>query len=214
MKLILLGPPGVGKGTQAQLICKKFDTIQISTGDMLRAEIKAGTSLGRKAEEIIAGGELVPDNIILGMVENRLFDNNPPQNYILDGFPRTIPQAEGLEQLYTQHDESLDLVLLLDAPEPLIIERLAARRSCKNCNQVYHLVSMPPKEKNICDKCGGPLFQREDDKPETVQQRLKVYKKQTEPLASFYKEKGLLKTVDSTGSPAEVHKKVTAILNG
>ncbi|MFP4547748.1 MAG: adenylate kinase [Fidelibacterota bacterium] len=214
MKLILLGPPGVGKGTQAQFICKEFDAVQISTGDMLRAEIKAGTDLGKKAETIIGKGELVPDNIILGMVENRLFGKNPPKNYILDGFPRTIPQAEGLDDLYEQHKEALDLVLLLDAPESLIIERLAARRSCKNCNQVYHLATMPPKKENVCDKCGGPLFQREDDKPETIQQRLKVYKKQTQPLASFYKDKGLLKTVDSTGSPSEVHEKVTAILKG
>ncbi len=214
MKLILLGPPGVGKGTQAQFICKEFDAVQISTGDMLRAEIKAGTELGKKAEAIIAKGELVPDNIILGMVENRLFGENPPKNYILDGFPRTIPQAEGLDDLYNQHNEALDLVLLLDAPESLIIERLAARRSCKNCNQVYHLATMPPKKENVCDNCGGPLFQREDDKPETVQQRLKVYRKQTQPLASYYKDKGLLKTVDSTGSPSEVHEKITAILKG
>lgn len=212
MKLILLGPPGVGKGTQAQKICEQFNAEQISTGDMLRGEIKAGTELGKKAEEIIKAGKLVPDDIILGMVENKLFGVNKPKKYILDGFPRTIPQAEGLDQMYGRHNEKLDMVISLEAPEELIIKRLSARRSCKNCNQVYHLVTMPPKKENVCDKCGGPLFQREDDKPETVKNRLEVYKKQTEPLIDYYDKKGLLKTVDSTGTPNEVHEKILKAL--
>jgi len=212
MKLILLGPPGVGKGTQAQKICNEFNAVQISTGDMLRSEIKGGTELGKKANEIIKAGKLVSDDIILGMVENRLFGENKPANYILDGFPRTIPQAEGLDKMYEKHAEKLDMVLLLEAPESLIVERLAARRSCKACNQVYHLVSMPPKVENVCDKCDGELFQREDDKPDTVINRLKIYKEQTEPLANYYKEKGLLKAIDSTGTPDEVHTNVKKIL--
>lgn len=212
MKLILLGPPGVGKGTQAQRICQDFDAVQISTGDMLRAEMKEGTELGQKAKTLIQAGELVPDDIILGMVENRLFGENKPEKYILDGFPRTIPQAEGLDKMYEDHNEKLDMVLSLEAPEELIIKRLTARRSCKACNQVYHLVTMPPKVENVCDKCAGPLFQREDDKPETVKNRLVVYKEQTEPLIKYYEGKGLLKAVDSTGSPDEVHNKVMEIL--
>lgn len=212
MKLILLGPPGVGKGTQAQKICQEFDAIQISTGDMLRGEIKAGTELGKKAQELIQAGELVPDDIILGMVENKLFGENKPKNYILDGFPRTIPQAEGLDKMYAEHNEKLDMVLSLEAPEELIIKRLTARRSCKACNQVYHLVSMPPKVDNVCDKCGGPLFQRDDDKPDTVKNRLVVYREQTEPLIKYYEGKELLKAVDSTGTPDEVHKNIKAVL--
>ena len=212
MKLILLGPPGVGKGTQAQRICKQYDAVQISTGDMLRSEIKAGTDLGKKASDIIKAGHLVSDDIILGMVENRLFGDNKPANYILDGFPRTIPQAEGLDKMYEKHDEQLDMVLLLEISENLIVDRLAARRSCKACNQVYHLVSMPPKVENVCDKCGGQLYQREDDKPETIKNRLKVYKEQTEPLANYYKAKGLLKVVDASGTPDEVHENVKKTL--
>ena len=212
MKLILLGPPGVGKGTQAQKICNEYDAVQISTGDMLRSEIKARTELGKKADEIMKAGKLVSDEIILGMVENKLFKGNKPANYILDGFPRTIPQAQGLDRMYEKYNEKLDMVLLLEIPESFIVDRLAARRSCKACNQVYHLVSMPPKVENVCDKCGGELFQREDDKPDTIKNRLKVYKEQTEPLANYYKEKGLLKAVDSTGTPDEVHANVKKIL--
>ncbi len=212
MKLILLGPPGVGKGTQAQKICEDYNAIQISTGDMLRAEIKGGTKLGNKANEIMKAGQLVSDEIILGIVENRLFGENKPENYILDGFPRTIPQAEGLDKMYIKHGEKLDLVLSLEAPESLIIDRLSARRSCKTCNQVYHLITMPPAKENVCDKCGGPLFQREDDKPETVKKRLVVYKNQTQPLIKFYEEKSLLKAVDSTGTPDEVHKNIKVVL--
>ncbi|MBN2282234.1 MAG: adenylate kinase [Candidatus Marinimicrobia bacterium] len=212
MKIILLGPPGVGKGTQAQKICRDYNAVQISTGDMLRNEIKGGTELGKKADEIIKAGKLVSDDIILGMIENKLFVKDKPVNYILDGFPRTIPQALGLDEMYAKYGEKLDLVLLLEAPENLIIDRLAARRSCKVCNQVYHLVNMPPKVPGLCDKCGGELFQREDDKPETIKNRLKVYTEQTEPLASYYREKGLLRTVDSTDSPEDVHARIKKIL--
>lgn len=212
MKIILLGPPGVGKGTQAQKICEQFNAVQISTGDMLRGEIKARTELGIKANDLIKAGQLVPDDIILGMVENKLFGKDKPENYILDGFPRTIPQAEGLDKMYTQHGEKLDLVLSLEAPEELIIKRLSSRRSCRACNQVYHLITMPPVKENECDKCGGPLFQREDDKAETVKNRLVVYKNQTEPLIEYYSKKGLLKAVDSTGTPAEVHENILKVL--
>ncbi len=214
MKLILLGPPGVGKGTQAQKICEQFDSVQISTGDMLRSEIAAGTALGKKADRIISEGSLVPDDIILGMIKNRLFVGEKPTNYILDGFPRTIEQAKGLEKLYSDHHDSLDKVLLFEAPEEMIIDRISARRSCSNCKKVYHLVAMPPKKKGVCDSCGGKLVQREDDKPETIKKRLKVYHEQTEPLVDFYKKRQLLEKIDATGTPEDVAKKVMTVLKG
>lgn len=212
MKLILLGPPGVGKGTQAQRICNMLNAVQISTGDMLRSEIKSGTKLGEKAAKIINKGKLVSDDIILEMIENRLFINAKPASYILDGFPRTIPQAVGLSKMYEKHNEKLDSVILLESPEDIIIERLTARRSCKKCNKVYHLVTMPPKKDNICDVCSGELVQREDDKPETIKKRMKIYHEQTMPLANYYRENGLLKTVDASGTPDEVHENVKKIL--
>jgi len=213
MKLILLGPPGVGKGTQAQRICDDYDAKQISTGDMLREAVKNGTVLGKKANSFMSKGELVPDEVMLGLIEETLFTEGAPAGYILDGFPRTVPQAEGLQKLFDDHNTVLDAILLLEADNSLIVRRLSARRSCKKCNTVYNLISMPPQKENVCDKCGGELYQRNDDKKETIQNRLVIYEKQTAPLVEFYAQSGKLRKVDSSGSPGEVHEKIVKVLS-
>lgn len=208
MKVILLGPPGVGKGTQAQILAKEYGIPQISTGDILRSAIQADSELGKKANHYMSKGELVPDEIMLGLVQERLFGDHPPKGYILDGFPRTLVQAEALNQLFTENKTQLDAVLLLEADEELILKRLSSRRVCRNCQAVYNLLTQPPAVEGVCDKCGGKLYQRNDDKIDTIKNRIAVYKHQTEPLVNFYKSMRLLKTVNSSGSPQEVHLKI------
>lgn len=214
MKMILLGPPGVGKGTQAQILSREYRIPQISTGDILRSAIQAGSELGKRANQYMSKGELVPDEIMLGLIRERLFGDNPPEGYILDGFPRTLVQAEALNQLFAENKTRLDIVLLLDADEELILKRLSSRRVCRKCKAVYNLLTQPPAVDGICDKCGGPLYQRDDDKIETIQNRLAVYRRQTEPLINFYKSINLLKTVDSSGNPREVHQNIMKQLGG
>ncbi|MGC9362968.1 MAG: adenylate kinase [Fidelibacterota bacterium] len=214
MKMILLGPPGVGKGTQAQILSKEYGIPQISTGDILRSAIQADSELGKKANQYMSQGELVPDEIMLGLIRERLFGDDSPEGYILDGFPRTLVQAEALNQLFAENKTRLDIVLLLDADEELILKRLSSRRVCRKCKAVYNLLTQPPAVNGICDKCGGPLYQRDDDKIETIQNRLAVYRRQTEPLINFYKSINLLKTVDSSGNPREVHQNIMKQLEG
>jgi adenylate kinase len=214
MKLIMLGPPGVGKGTQAQKMSEKFGIKQISTGDILRDAIKNNTELGMMANNYVSKGELVPDALMLNLIEATLFGENSPSSFVLDGFPRTIPQAKALNELFKKHNTNIDAVLLLDADFDLITKRLSARRVCKNCQAVYNLLTNPPKVKGKCDKCGGELYQRDDDKPDTINKRLDVYKTQTEPLIGYYKEAGLLKKVDSSGSPEEIFNRIVNILGG
>jgi len=214
MRIILLGPPGVGKGTQAQKLSREFGVKQFSTGDILRVAIKNNSSLSRKASNYMSKGELVPDDVMLGLIESVLFIENEPEGFILDGFPRTISQAEGLEKLFKERKIVLDAVILFDADTEIITERLSARRTCRDCNAVYNLISNPPKEKGRCDKCGGELFQRDDDRKETVMKRLLVYKKQTEPLIDFYKPSGILKKVKAVGSPEEVYKLTKSVIGG
>ncbi len=214
MKMILLGPPGVGKGTQAQILSKEYGIPQISTGDILRSAIQADSELGKKANQYMSQGELVPDEIMLGLIRERLFGDDSPEGYILDGFPRTLVQAEALNQLFAEHKTRPDIVLLLNADEELILKRLSSRRVCRKCKAVYNLLTQPPAVDGICDKCGGPLYQRDDDKIETIQNRLAVYKRQTEPLINFYKSINLLKTVDSSGNPREVHQNIMKQLEG
>ncbi|MBL7135116.1 MAG: adenylate kinase [Candidatus Marinimicrobia bacterium] len=214
MRIILLGPPGVGKGTQAQKLSGEFSVDQFSTGDILRDAIKNNTSLGNKASSYMVKGELVPDDIMLGLIEKVLFGEDKPDGFILDGFPRTISQAEGLTKLFEKHKIELNAVVLFESDTEIIADRLSARRTCRDCNAVYNLISNPPKEEGRCDKCGGELFQRDDDRKETVMKRLLVYKKQTEPLIDFYKSSGILRKVKAVGSPEEVYKLTKSVIGG
>lgn len=204
MKIILLGPPGVGKGTQAQLMSRSYDIPQVSTGDILRAAQKQKTPLGKKAQDYMSKGVLVPDEIMLGLIRERLFGKGAPGGYILDGFPRTLAQAKGLDQLFEQHQQKIDYILLLTTDHEEIVKRLSARRTCRNCQAVYNLLTMPPEKSGKCDRCGGPLYQRDDDKPETIKQRLRVYKNQTEPLVDYYRTAQRLTEIDVSGSPQKV----------
>ena len=212
MKLILLGPPGVGKGTQAQLLAKEYNIPQISTGDILRGAIQLGSELGKKANDFMSKGELVPDDIMLGLIQDKLFGEKLLDGYILDGFPRTIAQAKALKTMFAKHHDTLDAVLSLEADEKLILKRLSARRTCRNCKAVYNLITKPPVVSGICDICCGELYQRDDDKIETIQNRIAVYKKQTKPLIDFYRVAGILIVIDSTGNPEEVHNFITSQL--
>ena len=177
MKLILLGAPGAGKGSHAKLISKKYKIPQISMGDILRENIKKGTNLGKELKKFTKGGNLVPDELVIRLLEDRIKKNDCSKGYILDGFPRTIKQADSLENI-----TKIDCVLLLDCSEKTVLQRLGGRRNCSKCGSIFHVVNMPPKKEDVCDKCGGKLFQREDDQEKTIMNRLKVYRKKTAPL--------------------------------
>ncbi|RLI88670.1 MAG: adenylate kinase [Archaeoglobales archaeon] len=212
MNLILLGPPGSGKGTQAKFIVEKYGIPQISTGDMLREAVAKGTELGKKAKEYMDKGQLVPDEVVIGIVKERLKQPDCEKGFILDGFPRTLPQAEALDKMLEELGKKIDGVINIHVPEEEVVKRIVNRRSCRNCGAVYHLIYNPPKEEGKCDKCGGELYQRDDDKEETVRNRYKVYRDQTEPLIDYYQKKGLLYNVDGTKTIEEVSKEVEAIL--
>jgi len=196
MNIILLGPPGGGKGTQARFITEKFGIPQISTGDMLRDAVTNKTDLGLKAKEYMDAGKLVPDDLVIQIVEERLKRDDCKDGFILDGFPRTLLQAEALDKILTRMSKKIDYVINIDVPAEDIVKRLTSRRICKKCGNIYNLLSNPPKIDGKCDICGGELYQREDDKEETVRRRLQVYKEDTEPLIMYYKSKGVLKTID------------------
>ena len=193
MKLILLGAPGAGKGTQAEILSHKLAIPTISTGNILRAAIKNGTEVGKMAKEFIDNGQLVPDDVILGIVRERLAEPDCKNGYILDGFPRTIPQAEALER----EGVEIDCVLSIEISDETIVERMAGRRTCRDCSATYHVATKPPKTEGKCDACGGELIIRPDDKPETVRERLTVFHTETEPLKEFYAVRGKLKAVDN-----------------
>ncbi len=212
MNLILLGPPGSGKGTQAKLIVEKYGIPQISTGDMLREAVAKGTELGKEAKKYMDAGKLVPDEVVIGIVKERLQQPDCEKGFILDGFPRTIPQAEALDKILEELGKKIDAVINIQVPEEEIVKRIVNRRTCKNCGAVYHLIYNPPKEDNKCDKCGGELYQRDDDKEEVVRQRYKVYKEQTEPLVEYYAKKGVLYNIDGTKSIEEVFAEIDKIL--
>jgi len=213
MNLILLGAPGAGKGTQAEMIVAKYNIPQISTGDMLREAVAKGTELGQKAKEYMDKGELVPDEVVIGIVKERLAQPDCDKGFILDGFPRTINQAEALDGILKELNKKIDAVINVYVPEEEIVKRIVNRRTCRNCKAVYHLIYNPPKEEGKCDKCGGELYQRDDDKEETVKERLKVYKSQTQPLIDYYSKKGVVYDIDGTKTIEEVFKQIEAILD-
>ena len=213
MKIVMLGAPGAGKGTQAIKIADKYDIPHISTGDIFRANIKGGTELGQKAKSYIDKGELVPDEVTIGMLLDRIAQDDCKNGYVLDGFPRTIPQAESLTEALKSQGDRIDFALNIDVPDEAIIKRMSGRRACPKCGATYHIVYAAPKTENICDKCGTELIIRSDDKPETVKDRLNVYHLQTEPLIAYYKTAGVLREVDGTQELPKVFEDVVAILS-
>ncbi|MBN1458065.1 MAG: adenylate kinase [Armatimonadetes bacterium] len=198
MRIVLLGPPGSGKGTQASALEAKHGIPHIASGDLLRANVRENTALGQQARPHMDRGELVPDELILDMMAARLSEPDAQQGYVLDGFPRTVAQAESLEQRLAQLGQGLDAVIYLAVPEGEILRRLSGRRTCPECHAVYHVDTMPPTKEGICDKCGAELIQRDDEKPEVISKRLEVYTDQTQPLLDFYRQRELLEEVDGT----------------
>ncbi len=212
MRLIFLGPPGAGKGTQAEFICRDFNIKQLSTGDLLRYHRKEGTELGKKAQEFMDKGELVPDSLIIDMIRSELTKPEFQNGYLLDGFPRTIAQAEAFDKLINELGQTLNAVLVLEVPTEELVTRLTARRTCRVCGKTYHLIYNPPKQEGICDVCGGDLYQRSDDNEETVRNRLAVYEKQTKPLIEYYEIKGLAYHIDGKGKIEEIYTRIKEIL--
>ncbi|HEX5309727.1 MAG TPA: adenylate kinase [Solirubrobacteraceae bacterium] len=208
--LILLGPPGAGKGTQAERLQEDFVLAHISTGDMLRAQVAAGTELGRRAQEYMNTGELVPDEVILGMIHDRISEQDAREGFLLDGFPRNASQADALAATLGGSDRRLTAVLLIDVSDEEVIRRLSGRRVCTKSGHVYHVELDPPKRQGICDQDGSRLIQRDDDKEETIRRRLEVYARQTSPLIDYYEEAGLLRRFDGTRTPEEVHDHIRA----
>jgi adenylate kinase len=199
MRVVFLGPPGAGKGTQARELAREWAVPQVATGDILREAVAAATPLGREAARIMATGALVPDDVIMGLIDARLRQADAAGGSIFDGFPRTIGQAEALDRLLKDRGEAVDVVLFFAVPEAELLRRLTGRRVCRACGETFHVVSQPPKRAGVCDHCGGELYQREDDSEATVRRRLDVYARQTEPLLAFYESRGLLRRIDGEG---------------
>ncbi|MCX8084354.1 MAG: adenylate kinase [Calditerrivibrio sp.] len=213
VNLVFLGPPGAGKGTQSANIIRNFGVVQISTGDILRAAVKEGTDLGKMAKKYMDEGKLVPDDIIIGIVKDRLKQDDCKNGFILDGFPRTIPQAVSLDaMLKGDLNISLTHIISLEVDDALIMERLTGRRTCRSCGKVFHIKYNPPKVDNVCDDCGGALYQRDDDKEETISKRLKVYHEQTSALKDYYKNSGKLHVVNGEGDVDEIYARIKEIL--
>ena len=212
MKIIMLGAPGAGKGTQAKMIADKYGVPHISTGDIFRANIKNGTELGKEAKGYMDKGLLVPDELTVRLLLDRVAQEDCSGGYVLDGFPRTIPQAEVFDSELAKLGESVDAAVDVDVPDENIINRMSGRRACLSCGATYHIVNIPSKKEGICDVCGSSLVCREDDQPETVKNRLQVYHEQTQPLIAYYEAKGVLRTVDGTLPMAEVFEAIVKIL--
>lgn len=210
MNWILLGPPGSGKGTQAKRLIEKYDIPQISTGDLLREAVKNGTELGKEAKQFMDAGKLVPDEVVIGMVKERLQKDDAQKGFILDGFPRTVPQAEELDKVLEGMGKKIDKVINIEVPDEEVVERLSGRRTCKDCGAMYHVKFSPPKEEGKCDKCGGELYQRDDDNPETIKSRLQVYHEQTAPLKDYYGKQGLVADIAGVGDIDGITKAVMA----
>jgi adenylate kinase len=212
LRVVLLGPPGAGKGTQAKLLREKFEVCQVSTGDILRKAVADQSPLGKEASAYIKRGDLVPDGVIVKLVAERLKEKDCAQGFILDGFPRTIPQAQSLEEILQKMGLGLQSVLLVQVPHRIIVERLAGRRTCKDCGALYHLKFNPSASESVCDRCGGELLQRDDDREETISARLKVYDKQTAPLVDYYRQRGILREIDGVGSVDDIRNRLIKAL--
>ena len=212
MKIVMLGAPGAGKGTQAKMIAEQYKIPHVSTGDIFRMNIKNGTALGMEAKTYMDKGELVPDELTVRILLDRVAQDDCKNGYVLDGFPRTIPQAEVLDAELTKLGDAIDFAINVDVPDENIICRMSGRRACVSCGATYHIVHIPPKKEGICDKCGAELILRDDDKEETVKNRLNIYHAQTQPLIDFYTKKNVLKTVDGTVDSADVFAAIKAIL--
>jgi adenylate kinase len=204
VRLVLVGPPGAGKGTQAQFIASHLSIPKISTGDIFRDNVSHGTALGRRAQAYMERGDLVPDEVTIAMVTDRLADDDTGSGFLLDGFPRTVPQAETLKKMLSAWDTRLDVVLELVVDDDEVVRRLSGRRTCRRCGRVWHATFDPPSRPDICDDCGGELFQRDDDREETIRHRIEVYQQQTSPLIAFYADEGILLGIDATGPVDEI----------
>jgi adenylate kinase len=213
MNLILLGPPGAGKGTQAQKIVDRYHIPQISTGDILRGAVKEKTPLGVKAKGFMDQGKLVPDELVIGIIEQRLKAQDCKAGFILDGFPRTIAQAEALQPILSGMGKQIDHVINIEVDEEELVRRLTGRRTCKNCGAMFHVLFQPPKKEGICDRCGGPLYQREDDKEETIRTRLKEYQRQTAPLIDYYQQKKTLRSIQGVGGQDQISERIVRMLD-
>jgi adenylate kinase len=212
VRIVLVGPPGAGKGTQAQFIASHLSIPKISTGDIFRANVSGNTPLGQKAKEYMDRGDLVPDEVTIAMVRDRLAEDDAQEGFLLDGFPRNVPQAETLKKIMSEMDRKLDLVLELVVDDDEVVRRLSGRRTCRKCGRIWHVAFDPPTKDGVCDVCGGELFQRDDDREETIRHRLEVYQEQTAPLASFYADEGILVGLDATGPVEEVTERALAAL--
>jgi adenylate kinase len=212
VRIVLVGPPGAGKGTQAQFIASHLGIPRISTGDIFRYNVTNGTPLGRQAREFMERGDLVPDEITVGMVRSRLAEDDAQEGFLLDGFPRNVPQAEILKKMLAELDVRINVVLELVVDEDEVVRRLSGRRTCRQCERVWHILYDPPVRPGICDDCGGELFQRDDDSEETIRHRLEVYTEQTAPLVSFYADEGTLIGIDATGPVEEITSRALAAL--
>lgn len=212
MRLVLVGPPGAGKGTQAQFLARHLSVPSVSTGDIFRSNVGSGTALGREAKRYMERGDLVPDELTVGMVRDRLAEDDARKGFLLDGFPRTVAQARILDDLLLDSGTALDVAVELVVDDAEVVRRLSGRRTCRRCGHVWHVDFDPPERVDVCDRCGGELFQREDDRPETIRHRLEVYYEQTAPLVSFYAEHGLLVGIDATGPVDDVTERALATL--
>ena len=213
MNLILLGPPGAGKGTQAQRMVERYRVPQISTGDILRSAVKESTPLGTKAKGFMDQGQLVPDEIVIGIIEERLKGKDCNAGFILDGFPRTIPQAEALQPILSKLGKKIDHVINIEVDSEELVRRLTGRRTCKNCGAMFHVIFQPPKKEGGCDRCGGTLYQRADDNEEAIRTRLKEYEKQTAPLIQYYQGKKTLRSIQGVGGPDQIFEQITRVLD-
>jgi adenylate kinase len=213
MNIILLGPPGAGKGTQAKMLVGKYQIPQISTGDILRAAVKEGSPLGKEAKACMDKGELVPDSVVIGIVEERIQQPDCAKGYMLDGFPRTVPQAEALDGMLKNLSSQIDHVVSIEVANEELVGRLTGRRTCRDCGAGFHVMFDPPDKEGVCDKCGGELYQRDDDNVETVTSRLEVYESQTMPLIDYYTAQGKIRPIDGVGEIKEIFKRVTQVLS-